>query len=58
VDQRRLEDPPRVTSAGANAYITKVARTEKGMIFLLDLQRLLTDLEGRQLEAFQGRKKG
>jgi purine-binding chemotaxis protein CheW len=58
VDQRRLEDPPRVTSAGANAYITKVARTEKGMIFLLDLQRLLTDLEGRQLETFQGRKKG
>ncbi len=58
VDEHRLEDPPRVTSAGANAYIDKVARTEGGMIFLLDLQRLLTDLEGKQLETFQGRKKG
>jgi purine-binding chemotaxis protein CheW len=58
VDQRRLEDPPQVTSAGANAYITKVARTEKGMIFLLNLQRLLTDVEARQLDTFQGRKKG
>ncbi len=58
VDQRNLEDPPRVTSAGANAYIDKVARTGKGMIFLLDLQRLLTDMEGKQLQTFQGRKKG
>lgn len=58
VDQRRLEDPPKVTSAGANAYIDKVVRTDKGMIFLLDLQRLLTDVEGKQLETFQGRKKG
>jgi purine-binding chemotaxis protein CheW len=57
VDQRRLEEPPRVTAAGANAYITKVARTETGVVFLLDIQQLLTDTEGRQLESFQGRKK-
>ncbi|MDP2875303.1 MAG: chemotaxis protein CheW [Holophaga sp.] len=57
VDQRRLEEPPRVTAAGANAYITKVARTGAGMVFLLDIQRLLTDAEGRQLESFQGRKR-
>jgi len=57
VDQRRLEEPPRVTAAGANAYITKVARTEAGVVFLLDIQQLLTDTEGRQLESFQGRKR-
>jgi len=57
VDQRRLEEPPRVTAAGANAYITKVARTETGVIFLLDIQQLLTDTEGRQLESFQGKKR-
>ncbi len=58
VDQRKLEDPPRVTTVGANAYIEKVARSEAGMIFLLDLQRLLSDVEGQQLQNFQGRKKG
>lgn len=57
VDQRKLEDPPKVTSAGANAYIEKVARSESGMIFLLDLRMLLSDMEGQQLQNFQGRKK-
>lgn len=57
VDQRRLEAPPKVTSAGANAYIQKVARTDKGMVFLLDLQRLLTEPENRQLGNFQGHRK-
>jgi len=57
VDQRRLEEPPRVTSVGANAFIEKVARTEQGVVFLLNVQRLLTDVEGSQLQAFQGKKK-
>ncbi len=57
VDQRKLEDPPRVASAGANAYIQKVARTDAGVVFILDLQQLLTDVEGRQLETFQGKKR-
>jgi purine-binding chemotaxis protein CheW len=57
VDQRKLEDPPRVASGGANTYIQKVARTEAGMIFILDLQHLLTDVEGQQLESFQGKKR-
>lgn len=57
VDQRRLEEPPKVTAVGANAYITQVARSEAGVIFLLDIQRLLSDAEGRQLEAFQGKKR-
>ena len=57
VDQRILEDPPRVTWAGANAYIQKVARTEAGVIFLLDLHELLTEAEGSQLGAFGGKKK-
>lgn len=57
VDQRKLEDPPRVTAGGANAYIEKVARTESGMIFLLNLQQLLNDVEGQQLQNFQGRRK-
>ena len=57
VDQRKLEDPPRVASAGANTYIQKVARTDAGVIFILDLQHLLTDVEGHQLETFQGKKR-
>jgi purine-binding chemotaxis protein CheW len=57
VDQRKLETPPRVTTVGANAYIEKVARTDGGMIFLLDLKMLLNDMEGQQLQNFQGRKK-
>jgi len=58
VDQRKLEDPPTVTTAGANAYIQKVARTDAGVIFILDIQQLLSDVEEQQLETFQGRKKG
>ncbi|BDU70915.1 chemotaxis protein CheW [Mesoterricola silvestris] len=58
VDQRRLEEPPRVTSVGANAFIEKVARTDQGVVFLLNVQRLLTDVEGQQLQVFQGKKKG
>jgi len=58
VDLRRLEEPPRVTSVGANAFIEKVARTEDAVVFLLNVQRLLTDVEGQQLQAFQGKKKG
>jgi len=57
VDERRLEDPPRVTSVGANAYIDKVARTNTGVVFILDTQRLLTDVEGHQLENFQGKRR-
>ena len=57
VDERRLEDPPRVTSVGANAYIDKVARTESGVVFILDIQRLLTDVEGQQLDSFQGKRR-
>nr|WP_320133047.1 chemotaxis protein CheW [uncultured Holophaga sp.] len=58
VDERRLEPPPRVTSVGANAYIDKVARIEAGVIFILEIGRLLSDVEGQQLENFQGKKKG
>jgi purine-binding chemotaxis protein CheW len=57
VDQRKLEDPPRVASGGANTYIQKVARTDAGVIFILDLQHLLTDVEGQQLGTFQGKKR-
>jgi purine-binding chemotaxis protein CheW len=57
VDERKLEDPPRVTAAGANTYIQKVAKTDAGVIFILDLQQLLTDVEGHQLESFQGKKR-
>ena len=58
VDERRLEDPPRVTAVGANAFIEKVARVDQGVIFLLNVQCLLTEVEGQQLQAFQGKKKG
>ena len=57
VDQRKLEDPPKVTSGGANAYIQKVAKTPGGVIFILEIQQLLSDVEGRQLEAFQGKRR-
>ncbi|MCE1229525.1 MAG: chemotaxis protein CheW [Firmicutes bacterium] len=57
VDSRRLEAPPRVMAAGANAYITHVVRTETGMVFLLDIQHLLTDSEGRQMNTFRQRKR-
>ena len=58
VDQRRLEDPPKVAAAQANTYIQKVARANDGVIFILDIQELLSDVEGHQLETFHGRKKG
>jgi purine-binding chemotaxis protein CheW len=58
VDQRRLEDPPRVTAVGANAFIEKVARVDQNVIFLLNVQCLLNEVEGQQLQAFQGKKKG
>lgn len=57
VDKRQLEEPPRITAAKKNAYITKVARTNNTVIFLLDLQLLLTTTENNQLSAFQGNKK-
>ncbi|MGA2082070.1 MAG: chemotaxis protein CheW [Holophaga sp.] len=58
VDQRRLEDPPRVSAVGANAFIEKVARVDDGVIFLLNVQCLLTEVEGQQLQVFQGKRKG
>lgn len=58
VDLRRLEDPPKVSAVGANAFIEKVARTDAGVIFLLDVQCLLTEVEGHQLQVFQGKRKG
>jgi len=58
VDERRLEAPPRVTAVGANAFIEKVARVDQNVIFLLNVQCLLTEVEGQQLQAFQGKKKG
>jgi len=58
VDQRRLEDPPRVTAVGANAFIEKVARVDQNVIFLLNVQCLLTEVEGQQLQVFQGKRKG
>jgi len=58
VDQRRLEDPPRVSAVGANAFIEKVARVDEGVIFLLNVQCLLTEVEGQQLQVFQGKRKG
>jgi len=56
IDKKLLEPPPTVTSIGANAYIAQVARTSAGVIFLLGLQRLLTDSENRQLSSFQSKK--
>ncbi len=53
-----LGDPPRVTTAGANRYIQKVARTPLGVVFLLAIDQLLTDSEEQQLQTLQGRKKG
>jgi purine-binding chemotaxis protein CheW len=57
IDKKLLEPPPKVTSVGANAYITQVARTSSGVIFLLALQQLLTESENRQLGAFHGKNK-
>lgn len=54
VETRLFEDPPHITSAAANRYIEKVARVESGMIFLLQVQDLLTDGEKGQLQGLQG----
>jgi purine-binding chemotaxis protein CheW len=57
IDKKLLGPPPKVTSVGANAYITQVARTKTGVIFLLLLRQLLTDSENLQLSNFQGKKR-
>jgi len=56
IDKKLLEPPPSVTSVGANAYITQVARTSAGVIFLLYLNNLLTDSENHQLTNFHSTK--
>jgi purine-binding chemotaxis protein CheW len=56
VDLNRFGPPPPVTAVGANRYIEKVARLDNGMIFLLELQQLLTDAETEQLQGLQGRR--
>lgn len=56
VDLHRFGPPPTVTAVGANRYIEKVARLESSMIFLLELQQLLTDAETDQLQGLQGRR--
>ncbi|GLH74797.1 chemotaxis protein CheW [Geothrix limicola] len=56
VDLHRFGPPPAVTAVGANRYIEKVARLDNGMIFLLELQQLLTDAETEQLQGLQGRR--
>jgi len=56
VELNRFGPPPAVTAVGANRYIEKVARLDNGMIFLLELQQLLTDAETDQLKGLQGRR--
>lgn len=56
VELNRFGPPPAVTAVGANRYIEKVARLDNGMIFLLELQQLLTDAETEQLQGLQGRR--
>ena len=56
VELDRFGPPPAVTAVGANRYIEKVARMDHGMIFLLQIQQLLTDTEIHQLQGLQGRK--
>ena len=56
VELHRFGPPPPVTAVGANRYIEKVARLDTSMIFLLELQQLLTDMETEQLQALQGNK--
>jgi purine-binding chemotaxis protein CheW len=56
VELNRFGPPPAVTAVGANRYIEKVARLDNGMIFLLDLQQLLTDAETEQLQGLQVRR--
>ena len=56
VELQRFGPPPAVTAVGANRYIEKVARLDHGMIFLLELQQLLTSVETSQLQGLQGRR--
>jgi purine-binding chemotaxis protein CheW len=56
VDLHRFGPPPPVTAVGANRYIEKVARLDTSMIFLLELQQLLTDMETEQLQGIQGNR--
>ncbi len=56
VEMSRFGPPPSVTAVGANRYIEKVARLDNGMIFLLELQQLLTDMETGQLQSLQGHR--
>ncbi|NTW86323.1 MAG: purine-binding chemotaxis protein CheW, partial [Holophagaceae bacterium] len=56
VELSRFGPPPAVTAVGANRYIEKVARLDTSMIFLLELQQLLTDTETGQLQNLQGRR--
>lgn len=56
VELSRFGPPPAVTAVGANRYIEKVARLDNSMIFLLELQQLLTDAETGQLKSLQGRQ--
>lgn len=56
VELNRFGPPPAVTAVGANRYIEKVARLDTSMIFLLELQQLLTDTETEQLQGLQGRR--
>ena len=56
VELSRFGPPPSVTAVGANRYIEGVARLENSMIFLLELQQLLTDAETDQLQHVGGRR--
>ena len=56
VELSRFGPPPSVTTVGANRYIEKVARLDTSMIFLLELQQLLTETETSQLQNLQGRR--
>lgn len=56
VELNRFGPPPAVAAVGANRYIEKVARLDHGMIFLLELTQLLTDMETEQLQGLQGRR--
>ena len=56
VDLARFGPPPPMTAVGANRYIEQVARLDHGMIFLLELQELLTEVESEQLQGLNGRK--
>ena len=56
VELQRFGPPPAVTAVGANRYIEKVARMDQGMIFLLQIQQLLTDAETHLLQGLHGHR--